>query len=148
MYQLFQPQFVIQFSRGSSGGQKGEKGQKGEPAPTPSGPLTFEVPSAIKGSQKNYTVKCFVNCFNVGIFLKVESGDADLYGKTESVPEIEESDCDDCSLCRSRSSQLTDQCEISTATSNIFYVAVVAHKDYRNAKITFTGTNLESVDEQ
>ena len=69
-----------------------------------------------------------------------------MHAQIYSVPRISSSDCTDCPLCRSRSSNLSDKCEnINTPDSTQFYVAVVAHKSYRNCEITFSGHNLKNV---
>ena len=68
--------------------------------------------------------------------------------REDSAPKIQNSDCDDCPLCRSRSSQLRDSCDsIDTQHGNSFYAMVVAHKDYINATITFSALNLDQVTE-
>ena len=68
--------------------------------------------------------------------------------REDSAPKIQNSDCDDCPLCRSRSSQLRDSCDsIDTQHGNSFYAMVVAHKDYINATITFSALNLANVTE-
>jgi len=129
-------------------GPQGPKGDKGDPAPTPSGPIKKNIPSANKGDETVYSVTCHGVCRDVGIRLQVESGDADLYAREDSAPKIQNSDCDDCPLCRSRSSQLRDSCDsIDTQHGNSFYAMVVAHKDYINATITFSALNLDEVTE-
>ena len=68
--------------------------------------------------------------------------------REEEPPKVENSDCEPeiCSLCRSRSSQLKDNCSnINTIQGNQFYAMVVAHKPYRQAKITFSGLNLSNI---
>ena len=60
-------------------------------------------------------------------------------------PEIKNSDCDNCPLCRSRSSQLSDTCERIDAFERIFYAMVVAHKTYNDCVIIFKGMNLMNV---
>ena len=68
--------------------------------------------------------------------------------REDSPPKIQNSDCDDCPLCRSRSSQLRDSCDsIDTQHGDSFYAMVVAHKDYINATITFSALNLSNVTE-
>ena len=70
------------------------------------------------------------------------------FSREDSAPKIQNSDCDDCPLCRSRSSQLRDSCDsIDTQHGNSFYAMVVAHKDYINATITFSALNLDQVTE-
>jgi len=129
-------------------GPPGPKGDKGDPAPTPSGPIKKHIPSANKGDETVYSVTCHGVCRDVGIRLEVVHGDADLYAREDSAPKIQNSDCDDCPLCRSRSSQLRDSCDsIDTQHGNSFYAMVVAHKDYINATITFSALNLANVTE-
>jgi len=73
-----------------------------------------------------------------------------LYARENEPPVIEDSDCDSdiCTVCRSRSSDQVDTCaDIRTIESSSFYTMVVAHKDYRQAKITFSGINLKNVTE-
>ena len=71
-----------------------------------------------------------------------------FFFREDSAPKIQNSDCDDCPLCRSRSSQLRDSCDsIDTQHGNSFYAMVVAHKDYINATITFSALNLDQVTE-
>ena len=71
-----------------------------------------------------------------------------FFFREDSAPKIQNSDCDDCPLCRSRSSQLRDSCDsIDTQHGNSFYAMVVAHKDYINATITFSALNLDEVTE-
>ncbi len=70
------------------------------------------------------------------------------FSREGSPPKIENSDCDNCPLCRSRSSQLTDSCDnVNTLLGNSFYTMVVAHKPYTNAQLTFTAINLKNVTE-
>lgn len=108
----------------------------------------MDIGSAVKGDQSVFLVTCLGACRDVGISLEVVDGDADLYAKEGSPPKIQNSDCDDCPLCRSRSSQLRDSCDnINTLNGNSFYAMVVAHKDYREAKVTFTALNLKNVTE-
>jgi len=129
-------------------GPKGEKGDKGEKAPMPAGPFTKNIASATKGNQTTYLVTCIGTCRSITISLVVVEGDADLYAREEEPPKVENSDCDPemCLLCRSRSSQLRDSCSnIDTLHGTQFYAMVVAHKPYREAKITFSGLNLREV---
>lgn len=129
-------------------GPKGEKGDKGNKAPMPAGPFTKNIASATKGNQTTYLVTCIGTCRSITISLMVAEGDADLYAREEEPPKVDNSDCDPemCSLCRSRSSQLRDSCSnIDTIHGNQFYAMVVAHKPYREAKITFSGLNLSKV---
>ncbi len=52
-----------------------------------------------------------------------------LFFREDSPPKIMNSDCDDCPLCRSRSSNLKDSCSnINTLHGDSFYALVVAHK--------------------
>jgi len=86
------------------------------------------------------------DCQGVSVKMTVSSGDADLYAKTESVPDISNSDCDNCPLCRSRNSHLSDECTgITTPGHDTFYLSVTAHKSYNNGRIVFSGTNLMNV---
>lgn len=129
-------------------GPKGEKGSLGVPAPLPSGPITKTIPRAAKGDETVYTVSCIGACRDVGISLEVADGDADLYAREAGPPKIQNSDCDDCPLCRSRSSQLRDSCSnINTFHGNSFYAMIVAHKDYVDGKIIFSALNLSNVTE-
>ena len=99
-----------------------------------------------KGAIDNYMVTCLQSCSNMKVKLRVDSGDADLYAREGDLPQINSSDCGDCPLCRARSSTLTDKCDsFDTPGSSTFYVAVVAHKDYINCEITFSGNNLANV---
>ena len=104
------------------------------------------IASREKGAIDNYMVTCLQSCSNMKVKLRVDSGDADLYAREDDLPQINSSDCSDCPLCRARSSTLTDKCEsFDTPGSSTFYVAVVAHKDYINCEITFSGNNLANV---
>ena len=70
-----------------------------------------------------------------------------FFCREKTPPEIQNSDCEDCPICRSRSSQLKDNCDdIHTTTTTQFYAMVVAHKDYRKATVVFSGMNLKSVE--
>lgn len=132
---------------GSKGdvGPKGEKGDKGA-IPEPSGPIKKEISSASKGDKTTYLVSCISPCRDISINLRFTSGDADLYGSENSPPVIRNSDCDvNCSLCKSRDSDLSDRCNIRSTSGKRFYAMVVAHKDYRNATIVFDGLNLQNV---
>jgi len=128
-------------------GEQGPKGEKGESAPLPSGPIKVEIPSASKGDTNLYQVTCLgaSGCRDIGINLVVASGDADLYAREDAPPKIQNSDCDNCPLCRSRSSQLTDNCERINVDNGTFYTMVVAHKAFRDCIITFSGMNLQNV---
>jgi len=141
-------------------GPKGDKGDIGPVGPqgpqgdegvlSPSAPIHKEIDSASKHDKKLYNVTCSGPCYDLSIRLEVKSGDADLYASKDSPPVIEDSDCDSdiCTVCRSRSSDQVDTCaEIHTIDTSSFYTMVVAHKDYREAKVTFSGINLKSVTE-
>ena len=71
-----------------------------------------------------------------------------FFCREKAPPEInEDSDCEDCPLCRSRSSQLRDSCDtIHTRFTTQFYAMVFAYKDYRKATVVFSGMNLEAVE--
>jgi len=137
--------------RGTGDGDKGDPGppgppgEKGESAPLPSGPIKKEIASASKGDTTLYQVTCLGACRDIGISLVVASGDADLYAREDSAPKIQNSDCDNCPLCRSRSSQLTDQCERIDVENGTFYAMVVAHKAFTDCKLTFSGMSLQNV---
>jgi len=137
--------------RGPGGGDQGPpgpKGEKGDAAPTPLGPITMTIETASKGQTFMYQVTCLGVCRDVGITLSVAEGDGDLYAREESPPKIQNSDCDNCPLCRSRSSQLKDNCEnISTMHGTSFYAMVVAHKAFTGGTLTFTALNLSNVTE-
>merc|ERR1712020_231072 len=78
------------------------------------------------------------------------SGDADLYGRENEYPIIEDSNCEEeiCTLCRSRSYDDIDTCShISTTNGSYFYAMVVAHKDFTGGKVTFSAINLKNVAE-
>ena len=63
---------------------------------------------------------------------------------------IENSDCDSriCTLCRARSTALTDSCEPSiNIDGDTFYVMAVTHKPHQNGTLTFSGLNLRNVTE-
>jgi len=128
-------------------GPQGPKGEKGESAPLPSGPIKVEIRSADKGDKKLYEVTCLgaAGCRDIGINLVVASGDADLYAREDAPPKIQNSDCDNCPLCRSRSSQLSDNCERINVDNGTFYTMVVAHKAFRDCTLTFSGMNLQNV---
>ncbi|TRY70919.1 hypothetical protein TCAL_16380 [Tigriopus californicus] len=129
-------------------GDKGEQGEKGTSAPTPAGPFSFDLSPASKGDEVSFEVKCFGTCRDVNVRLSVESGDADLYAKEESEPKIKNSNCDDCRLCKSRSSNLDDSCSgIQTQTREGFFIKVTAHKPYANGQLKINGFNLESVEQ-
>jgi len=139
--------------RGTGAGDKGDpgpqgpKGEKGESAPLPSGPIKIVIPSADKGDMKLYEVTCLGNsgCRDIGINLIVATGDADLYAREDAPPKIQNSDCDNCPLCRSRSSQLSDNCERINVDNGTFYTMVIAHKAFRDCTLTFSGMNLQNV---
>ncbi len=95
---------------------------------------------------KTFLVRCWSFCRQITVRLKVESGDADLYAKEREPPKIENSNCADCPLCKSRDPDLEDSCYgISTFRNNKFFVTVTAHKRYTGATITFAGHNLKNV---
>ena len=56
-----------------------------------------------KGDAKTYKVTCIGFCRDINVHLEVSSGDGDLYAKEDGVPKIENSNCDDCPLCKARS---------------------------------------------
>ena len=78
--------------------------------------LTIEIDLGrnSKGDTKVYKVRCHKKCGSVSISLRTGRGDADLYGKEESPPIISDSNCNSCTLCKSRDSDLTDQCLVTT----------------------------------
>ena len=68
-----------------------------------------------KGDSKVYRITCNGNiCRDVSVQLEVSRGDADLYGNENQPPHISGSDCDSCTICRSRSSNLIDSCIVTT----------------------------------
>ena len=104
------------------------------------------IASREKGAIDYYMVTCLESCSSMTVKLSVDSGDADLYARLDDLPQINNSNCDDCPLCKARSSSLTDKCgSFDTPGNSTFYVAVVAHKDYINCTITFSGSNLANV---
>jgi len=138
--------------QGSGAGEKGDpgpvgiKGERGASAPSlPAEPIEMKIPTARKGDTALYQVTCWGACNDIGISLRVASGDADLYAREGSPPTIQNSDCDSCPLCRSRSSQLTDHCERIDAFNGTFYAMVVAHKMFNDCQIIFSGMNLMNV---
>lgn len=142
----------IKGKQGSGAGEKGErgpvgpKGEKGDSAPTlPALPIERNIAQANKGETTLFQVTCWGACNDIGISLRVASGDADLYAREGSPPVIQNSDCDDCPLCRSRSSQLSDSCERIDSLNGTFYAMVVAHKMYRDCRVIFSGLNLMNV---
>lgn len=142
----------IKGKQGPGAGEKGEPGpmgppgEKGDSAPLlPAAPIRKEIAHASKGDMTLYQVTCWGPCHDIGISLRVASGDADLYAREGGKPEIKNSDCDNCPLCRSRSSQLSDTCERIDAFEGTFYAMVVAHKTYNDCVIIFKGMNLMNV---
>eukprot|EP00096_Caligus_rogercresseyi_P012630 TRINITY_DN5353_c0_g1_i1.p1 TRINITY_DN5353_c0_g1~~TRINITY_DN5353_c0_g1_i1.p1 ORF type:complete len:227 (+),score=52.71 TRINITY_DN5353_c0_g1_i1:229-909(+) len=131
-----------------SKGQKGDMGlpgMKGNSGAEPSPPIIKTISTLAKGDKRKYKVDCIGTCF-IQVEMKVESGDADLYAKEDGVPEILNSNCDDCPLCKSRSSSLKDTCpNIQTHQSDHFYLAVVAHKAFKNGQLKLWGFNLANV---
>ena len=81
--------------------------------------LTIEIDLGrnSKGDTKVYKVRCHKKCGSVSISLRTGRGDADLYGKEESPPIISDSNCNSCTLCKSRDSDLTDQCLVTTIST-------------------------------
>ncbi|CAB4062852.1 unnamed protein product [Lepeophtheirus salmonis] len=132
-------------------GQKGQKGDmgvpgmKGDSGTKPSPPIIKSISTLAKGDVRKYKVDCIGNCF-IQVEMKVENGDADLYAKEDGVPDIQNSNCDDCPLCKSRSSSLKDSCpNIQTHQSDHFFLAVVAHKAFKTGKLKLWGFNLANV---
>merc|ERR1712061_794877 len=78
--------------------------------------------------------------------IEVNSGDPDLYAREGSAPYIQDSNCDNCPLCKARSDELIDSCvNINTVHGNTFHAMVLAYESYSGAKINFTGSNLLNV---
>ena len=48
-------------------------------------------------------------CRDISLQLRISSGDADLYGKEDSPPQISDSNCNSCT-CKSRDSSNFDSC--------------------------------------
>lgn len=94
-----------------------------------------------------YVVTCLPpHCNDVQVKLSVKSGDADLYAREGAVPKIENSNCADCPLCKSRSSDREDSCSgISTLMGNQFFLTVTAHKSFIGGKLVVSGFNLKDV---
>ena len=99
-----------------------------------------------QGDYTTFLVTCDGACQNIHIFLKVDSGDPELFGQEHSTPVILDRNCGDCSsVCASRAqSGKSEYCEISTL-SNTFHVMVYAYEAYGNSSITFQ--NVLSVEE-
>ena len=70
-----------------------------------------------------------------------------IFFREASSPVIENSDCDSriCTLCRARSTALTDSCEDIIINGDTFYVMAVTHKPHQNGTLTFSGLNLRTV---
>ena len=85
-------------------------------------------------------------CRDINIELSVEIGDADLYAREDAPPSIRNSNCDNCPLCKSRGSDLSDSCTgLSTEDGDRFYFKVTAHKAFRDATVKVHGFNLKAV---
>ncbi len=108
-----------------------------------------EIERGAKGEMTTYLVSCLGHCRDVHVHLEVEAGDADLYAREGTPPKIENSNCDDCPLCKSRSSNLEDSCSgMTTVRGDSFYLTVTAHKSFTKAKLKISGFNLKSVVDQ
>ena len=56
------------------------------------------------------------------------------------------SNCDQCALCKARSTQKLDSCILpDTTPKSSFYISVLAHKNYRNMKLTVEALNLKNI---
>lgn len=109
-------------------------------------PSAKTIAAGTKGDQKIFLITCLGHCRDISVSLEVESGDADLYAREDVPPEIDNSNCDNCPLCKSRQSNREDSCtDISTEEGDSFYLMVTAHKNYRVATIKVSGYNLKSV---
>ena len=106
----------------------------------------MDLEDSEKGEQQTFRVSCIGYCRDTNVHLAVQSGDADLYAREGEPPKIENSNCNDCPMCKSRSSNLEDACSgLATMEGDIFFVAVVAHKPFRGGTLTVTGYNLKNV---
>ena len=61
------------------------------------------------------------------------------------LPLFRESNCQECSLCKSRSSTKQDKCTVSKSREDKFFFTIYVHKDYSNMEVVVEATNLSEV---
>ena len=62
-----------------------------------------------------------------------------------TLPLFRESNCQECSLCKSRSSTKQDKCTVSKSREDKFFFTIYVHKDYSNMEVVVEATNLSEV---
>ena len=68
-----------------------------------------------------------------------------MFSREDALPE--ENDSSNCeALCQSTSSGQFDTCGNLSTHSDTFYVLVNAHAEYTNAVLSFTGDNLQNIE--
>jgi len=113
------------------------------------------IPSGVKLSNQKYLVTCNGECQTIYVTLTTDSGDADLFGRHDKLPEIEDQNCANtkCTLCRSRHGKgIAESCTINLVNTDEFYksqtkffLTVHAFSDYTNGTLTIKGINLDEV---
>ena len=84
-------------------------------------------------------------CRDVSIQVKIRSGDADLYGKEDRPPQIQDSNCASCT-CKSRSSDLVDKCIVTTESKlhlNISFCQEPLNKKKPHFDVWLSGISLQ-----
>jgi len=115
------------------------------------------IESGLKGGSDNYFVICTGKCKTIYVTLSMASGDADLYGHHDRIPEIMNRNCyhrSKCTLCKSRKAGTKiDFCAINEVTGDDnfdtqqkFFLSVHGYKDYTNATLSVKGENIYEVE--
>jgi len=125
-------------------GEKGDKGDIGESLVL-SDPFVWTQEEGNKNDRFDFTVECLTMCKDLEISIKHKTGDVDLYGKADTVPDIVNSNCNDCPDCKARSSKSIDRCKVGRIKSRVFHVVVLAHKNFRKLELDIDAANLKSV---
>ena len=56
-----------------------------------------------------------------------------------------DSNCEGCSLCKSRSSTKQDKCLVAKSKEDKFFFSVYVHKDYSDLEVVVEASNLSEV---
>ena len=57
-----------------------------------------------------------------------------------------DSNCEGCSLCKSRSSTKQDKCLVAKSKEDKFFFSVYVHKDYSDLEVVVEASNLSEVE--
>ena len=96
-------------------------------------------------SKKRYDLKieCNGKCKNIVIAENTSSGDVDLYGREDTIPNISGSSCTSCKCASERSSG--DRCYANNISGNTFFFTIYVYRAHVGLEVTVTCENLSNI---